>query len=550
MKFRKLISLMLVFSMILSFATACGKKTDDPDKDNKPATENNNNNSDSGNNSNTGSDSSNTASGPIEINVGYGTNWDTLTPFRSNIANNAPYAYILYESLACLDENRNNVPWAAKSWKTDDNGFTYDIEIYDYITDSAGNKITAADIVWMIEGAKTAAQKPSFSKVESVEQTGDYTLRVKMITDMVGAFDLLLRDTFVVSKAAYEASKDGFATDVVSTSPYKLIKYVSDSEIDFEKRDDYWQTDESLIPKRMVARVDKVNYHIIKEASQMGIALETGDIDIALEIDPNTGKQFEGNDDYTIQLSPQINGYQLYFTGAPNRPCGEDKNLRQAICYAIDADGIVTGALAGYGEAMHDVASNALIGYLEKWKTEEYYPYNVDKAKELLAQSDYNGEELVILATSSSIMQRICQMIQSYLAQVGINVKLNLVDMALYTASRLDGTQYDMTLNTVGGGDLPSMWSIRFDSAAYKTGDATSRHDTVLDELLYKTWTPDGWTEENIDAVHQYLKENMYAYGMAQPKVMGIYSKKVNMLEAVYTDRGAIEVTACKYAAK
>ena len=93
------------------------------------------------------------------------------------------------------------------------------------------------------------------------------------------------RDTFAVSKAAYEASKDKFATDVVTTSPYKLVKYVPDSEIDFEKRADYWQTDESLIPDRMVARVDKVNYVIIKEASQMGIALETGDIDIALEMD-------------------------------------------------------------------------------------------------------------------------------------------------------------------------------------------------------------------------------------------------------------------------
>ena len=69
---------------------------------------------------------------------------------------------------------------------------------------------------------------------------------------------------------------------------------------------------------------------------------------------PNTGKQFEGNDDFTVQLSSQINGLQLYFTGDTNRLAGNDKYLRQAICYAIDAEGIVTGALAGYGKAMSD----------------------------------------------------------------------------------------------------------------------------------------------------------------------------------------------------
>ena len=197
------------------------------------------------------------------------------------------------------------------------------------------------------------------------------------------------------------------------------------------------------------------------------------------------------------------------------------------------------------------VASDALIGYLDKWKNEEYYPYDLDKAKEMLAKSNYNGEELEMLVSSGNVTKRTSQMIQSYLAQAGIKVKLNIVDMALYTASRLDGTQYDMTISTVGGGgDMAGLWAIRFDSKAYKTGDATSRHDSVLDEMLYQTWIPEGWTDENIDAVHKYLMENMYAYGMAQPKVMNVYSNKVNLMEPVYTDRGAIEVTACKYAPK
>lgn len=481
------------------------------------------------------------------LDVGTTINWDSMTPFRSNTGNNAPYAYLAYETLAKLSEDKEYVPLVAKSWSGEDDGVTFQIEIYDYVKDSAGNQITAADIVWMIGAAKEAALKPAFAKVDSVEQTGDYTLKVKMKKDIVGAFEAVLTNTFVVSKSAYESSKDQFATEIVSTSPYRLTEFVPGSVFSFEKRDDYWQKAELIHPVN-AANVDKMSFHIITEASQAGIALETNDIDAFMLLDPNTAVQFKDNPAFSMEANSYINGHQLFFSGAPERNIAEDKNLRQAICYAIDAEGLITGVFAGYGKTMHDPISDISVGYLKQWQEEEYYPYNVEKAKELLAKSNYKGEELVLLAGSSSTTQRLCQMIQGYLLQVGINLKLNLVDQALYTASRLDGTQYDMTINTVGGDSLPDHWSIRYDSQAYKSGDATSRHDEKMDELLYQAWTRDGFVEENIDAVHQYLKENMYAYGMVQPENIDIWRSDLGLTKSVHTNKGSIDFSASVYA--
>lgn len=481
------------------------------------------------------------------LDVGTSINWDTLTPLRSNTGNNAPYAYLAYETLAKLSEDKEYVPLVAKSWSAEEDGLTFHIEIFDYVKDSAGNAITADDIVWMIELSKEAALKPAFAKVDSVEKTGDYTLKVTMKKDMVGAFEAILTNTFVVSKTAYENSKDQFATEIVSTSPYRLTEFISGSVISFEKRDDYWQKEELIDPIN-AANAEKMSFHIITEASQAGIALETGDIDAFMMLDPNTAVQFADNPAFTMESNAYINGYQLYFSGAPSRNIAEDKNLRQAICYAIDAEGLITGVFAGYGKTMHDPIADTSVGYLEKWKEEEYYPYDLEKAKELLAQSNYQGEELVLLAGSSSTTQRLCQMVQGYLLQAGINLKLNLVDQALYTASRLDGTQYDMTINTVGGDSLPDHWSIRYDSQAYKTGDATSRHDEKMDELLYTAWTQAGFVEENIDAVHQYLKENMYAYGMVQPENIDIWRTDMGLKNAVHTNKGSVDFSASVYA--
>lgn len=480
------------------------------------------------------------------LDIGTGISWETLTPLRSNIGNNSPYATIAYETLARLTEDKEYVPVVAKSWSGQEDGKTFDVEIYDYVTDSAGNAITAADIVWMIELQKEAALKPAFAKVESVEQTGDYTFRVTMTQDMVGAFEAILTNTFVVSRTAYENSKDQFATEIVSTSPYKLTEFVSGSVISFEKRDDYWQKPE-LVDPSCAANVDKLSFHIILEASQAGIALETGDIDAFVQLDQNTAVQFVGNPDFSMEANSYINGYQMYFSGGENRNISTDVNLRKAICYAIDTDGLIKGVFAGYGKSMKDPVADTSVGWLEKWNDEEYYPYDVEKAKEYLAQSNYQGEELEILAVSSSTTQRICQMVQGYLLQIGINAKLNLVDQALYTATRLDGTQYDMTINTVGGETLPDHWSIRYDYQGYKTGDATGRHDEELGELLYETWTQEGFTEENIDKVHEYLKENMYAYGMVQPENIDVWRADIGLTETVHTNKGSVDFSASVY---
>lgn len=543
MRLSRITALILACFMTLTLLSACGTSNNTPGSTTSTP----------GNSETSDTPGTETVTGGLHnledgvLDVGTGINWDTLTPFRSNIGNNAPYAPLLYETLAKLTYEKDYVPIVAKSWSAEDDGVTFNIEIYDYVTDSAGNKITASDIVWMIEASMEAGLKPAFAKVDSVEQTGDYTLKVKMKQDMVGAFEQILTNTFVVSKAAYEASKDQFATEVVSTSQYRLTEFISGSVISFEKRDDYWQKD-NLIPTVNAANVDKISFHIITEASQAGIALETGKIDAYTILDPNTATQFEGNDKFTMKATSYINGYQMFFSGHPSRLVAEDKYLRQAIAYAVDAEGLITGVFAGYGKTMHDPIADTSFGYLDKWKSEEYYPYDVEKAKELLAKSNYNGEELELLATSSTTMQRVSQMIQAYCLQIGVKVKLNLVDQALYTATRLDGSQYDMVLNHVGGDSLPDHWSIRYDGNAYKTGDATSRRDEVLNEMLYKTWTRKGFTEENIDAVHQYLKENMYAYGMVQPQNIDIWRSDIGLIETIQTGKGSVDFASSVYA--
>ena len=461
------------------------------------------------------------AAGDGVLDIGMGFAIDSMTPFRANTGRDQYIMKLMYEALGVFNENKEMVPWVAKSWSTED-GLTYNVEIWDNVTDSAGNHITADDIIWVIGEYKARALKPCFAKIASFEKTGDYSFTITMSMNQIGAFETVLSDVYVISKAAFEASPDEFATQIVSTSKYKLTNFQAASLYTFEAREDYWQ-DSANLPECVRFIVPKVCYHTITEASQMGIALETGVIDVAIQMDLTTAVQYVDNPSFTTEQVPGNQGWTLFFSGAESRNISKDVNLCRAICSCIDNAGMVIALCSGYGVVMSDVCSPMHIGHNPEWDNNLYYPVDLAKAKEYLAQSNYKGEELILLTSSSTFVSRMSQMIQAFCGQIGINIKLNPVDMAQLTAIRLDGNQYDMFINTIGGTYCSDHWSIRYDPNAYELGDGTARRDYTLGELLYKTWTVEGYTQENIDAVHDYILTNGIAYGMIDPTTFCVW---------------------------
>lgn len=483
--------------------------------------------------------------GPVELTVGSAMAWETLTPFRNNRVWNIIYSRMLYDSLAWRIAGGEVVPVAAKSWEVEQDGVTWNVEIYDYITDSAGNHITADDIVWFIEESMKRAQKPIFNQVESVEKTGEYTFKVVMKQDMYGAFDSVLLGTFVVSKASFESDPDGFVSNVISSAPYKVTDFVSGSQIVLEKRDDYWQKEE-LIPDGLACNVDKFTMKYIAEASQQQIALETGEVDGFLAITQSLLPAFDENE-YTIVGRPSISGTILRFSGHKSRAISTDVNLRKAIAYAIDENALIQGVYAGQADPMYGPESAGTVGFQDAWMEEENYNYNPELAKEYLAKSNYSGETLELLASSSTVNDRMGAMIQSYLGEIGVTLKLNIVDRALYTASGFDGSAFDMVIFNPGNADLANRWQSAWDITSYPDGDASGRNDTELYAMLCEAWSNAGFGDENINKIHDYLMENLYDYGMLQPNQCDIYRNTVGVSKEVYLFGGCLDFIACEY---
>ncbi len=478
------------------------------------------------------------------LTIGYSTLWESLTPYRNNNNNKNLYSYAIYETLAKKTGEGDYIPWTAKTWSMREDGVTFDVELFEGITDSAGNVITSSDVVWFLNESAARGLKPCFSNLEAAEETGDLTFTIRLKNDIYGSFEKILIETFTFSKKAFDESGDEFALHPVTTSAYTVEEYVPQSTLKLKLRDDYWNKDAAPVNK---SNVREVTFQQISEASQAGIAMEKGIVDAFINIDANTLKQFEGDSNYEIHKGLNSNGVQLYFSGDESKLIQQDVHLRRAIAYVINAEGIIQGVFGGNASLMHDVNPEVNDGYLPEWKDEEYFPYDVEKAKAELAQSAYKGEDLSLMISSNASMSRMAQMIQNNALEIGINIKLNTLDNAGFSAQRLDGSAYDLIIISNGADSLTNFWSTRFDSTVYKLGDATARNDQTLTDLIHKTSTHANFTKDNINEVRNYINDNMYGYGIVHPMSLDLISSSAGVKEYVETSFGTVDLLSSTY---
>jgi ABC-type transport system substrate-binding protein len=382
--------------------------------------------------------------------------------------------------------------------------------------------ITAADVVWAHQAAIKAGTNTNLRYIQNIEQTDNYTLEMVLNADFVGVFENVIKIVPVVSQKAYEASSDEMATTPVGTTPYKLTAFVPGASANFEKTNNYWQKDTAaLAAQKMygVANVEKIAYTTIKEAAQMAIALETGTIDLGLSMDSIEAKRFMKGaskaEGFTVFEQITNIGNQMYLSGDEGGPFYNNQALRQAVLYAIDKQGLVDAILEGYGVVEYTFGGDSFSDFNPAWKNEDYYNYNPDKAKELFAKSGYKGGALRIMTDNTAQRNKLAQIIQGYLLQIGINSEILQYDSALFNAYKSKPSEWEFCLDNTGSSDyLVTVWRSKFDARQYSIGTTNGWKDPQLQKLLETVLTTDGHNQSNMDAFHEYFKDQAYGMGL------------------------------------
>lgn len=421
------------------------------------------------------------------------------------------WAHLAYRPFigAMLDDGVQLV--AAKSvTKVDD--ATYDVEIWDNITDSQGNKITAEDVVYSYDKLAVLGYVTDIGTYYAgAEATGDYSLQIKLKNTMDGAIEKVLTACSIASKSWYEgASENDINLSPATTGAYTATDMQTGSSVTMEARKDYWKTEGKADSE--LQNVDKIILRCITEASSRSIALENKEVDMA-EVSASDVGRFEGNDAYNVTKYNNAMSQYLIFNTSENSPCA-DVNVRKAIAYAFDSAMVLQGSGSSAGTISHDVAPNLGPDYVQEWDTEEYFDMNLEKSAEYLKAAGYEPGQLEVhLMVSSQAPQGPYQAMQALLEQAGIKLVIDAYDRALRQTYDTDPTMWDISELSQSVSDFTtSFWNILFSEDNYEYGTQGFTKDDKLQELL-RAANADR-SEENMNAFHDYVVENCYMVGL------------------------------------
>lgn len=489
----------------------------------------------------------------VIVNVGVSIDPGDLSPWPVNNNGRLTVLANVYETLGQVFDDSSEMQYILmKDCELLEDGFTYHITLFDSIYDTAGNPLTASDVEFSYLSAKEAGFLTPTKYIESIHVINDTELEIEFNTQNVGDFENVLTQVNVVTKAAYEASENQMITAPVGTGNYKVTDYIAGSSVTLEKTGDYWQKDESL--RKNWDNADVINYYFITEASQMAISLETDTIDVAVGVAADQMERFaeggQASDGFSVSVTDDWQIYAMHYNMSTDSLFKDNQDLRQAIAYAIDSQGLVDIVANGGGRVCKTFGTSNYSDFQPQWENEDYYDYDPERAKELLAQSGYNGEEIVILV-STNYAAKVAEVVLSYLNAVGINASISQVETAVYNSTtKNDKTAWDVRIEQFGNpfGFVAAAIAGNFDKSRFGEDRYTTNFyiDDELQTLLAEAVNVTTHNDETVSALHNYMKDKMVSLPFMSLQAYSVYRDSV-VKELKFTVRGALLPGNCIY---
>lgn len=430
---KKFIALLVAAMMVLSiFVTGCSSSPD-----------NNNANTNTNGNAGTNTDPNTTEPKKTEIVIAQKADIVSLDPHATNDSPSANLTRQIYSALLRTNTEMEYEGDLAESWETLSPTETQ-FNLRKGVKWHDGSDFTAKDVKFSIERQQEGANvKHLVNMITEVKVIDDYT--VVIVTDKpTGPLlaNLAHSASRIVPEKAVTEYGDKFAEHPIGTGPMKFVEWVPGDKVVLERFDDYFEGLPAT--ERLVVRV-------IPEGTSRTIALETGEVDLILDVEPIDKGKIEGNSELKLyeKMSNRIEWLSLHNGKAPF----DNKLVRQAISYAIDKESVNIVATDGRGMIANTVTGPTVLGYN---KDINLYEYNPEKAKELLAQAGYPNGFTTTLWSSGDVRNRSAEVIQANLADVGITAEIELLEWGAYLEKTAAG-EHDMHLlgwsNLTGDGD-------------------------------------------------------------------------------------------------
>ncbi|MCL4424139.1 MAG: ABC transporter substrate-binding protein [Firmicutes bacterium] len=331
----------------------------------------------------------------------------------------------IFDSLIFRNKDMKLEPGLALSWKALDDRH-WEIVLRQGVKFHDGTPLTAKDVKFTLDRIINPDQKSprrsNLEAIDKVEIVDDYKLTVTTKAPYPILPGRLADELIVPADYVKKVGDAEFAKNPIGTGPYKFIKWVKDDQVVLEANTNYWKG---------APTIKTVIFRPIPETSTRIAELQTGAVDIIVNVPPDQVKTLESGTNTRVSTAPSSRVIFIGFVANKGGPLANAK-VRQAINYAVDVDSIIKNILLGNGYRVASPLTKAHFGYDPDVKP---YTFDPGKAKELLKEAGYpNGVELTMDSPNGRYLmdKEIAEAVVGQLAQVGIKVKLNVLEWGVY----------------------------------------------------------------------------------------------------------------------
>lgn len=376
----------------------------------------------------------------------------------------------IYETLLTRGSNGEIVPLLASAMPEPvENKWRFTLQ--EGITFSNGEPFNADSVVATFERITDedyeTGQTGFLGAIEAAEKVDDYTVDIVTEGNELDAV-VPARMTALKIVPAEASQEKGFANNPVGTGPYILEEYSPGGEAVLVRNDDYWGENPSPITRAVIRP--------ISDPSTRLAALQADEIDIMTGLSTDVAEEVP-----RLARVPSAESINVRINAEKEGPL-QDVRVRQALNYAIDKEAIAEDLWGGHAEplACQTVPPNA-IGYNPDL---EPYPYDPDRARELIAEAGAEGASIEFMGMSGlwAKDRETSEVIASYLSEIGLDLDFQAVPLDTYLKfSGSDETRKDLMYHS-SSNDISD--ADRQISAYYMTSDVTSGYSNPeVDEL-------------------------------------------------------------------
>jgi peptide/nickel transport system substrate-binding protein len=355
---------------------------------------------------------------------------NTLDPYQMTTTNpEGNIAIHIWDQLVWRTADGELVPMLATSWELVDD-LTWEFKLRDDVYFHNGEHFTAEAVGFSLERARDLEESIAMDTTpydifyESSEVIDDYTVRIH--TEQPSPKMIYALSNFHIMPPQYytDTALEVAAENPVGSGPYKFVSWERDGPLVIEANEDYWGK---------VPAIKKITVRAVPEAGARIAELEAGAADLITNVPPDQTHLVE-TDISRLEAVEGLRRIFMYIHYEEGKPWA-DKRVRQAMNYAVDVDTIGETLFAGYAKRY-----NSWINPPNDNPDLKPWPYDPEKAKELLAEAGYPDGFDIKLHTPVGRYNKdkeASEAIGAYLTEVGIRAEVIPIDWATYVQEML-----------------------------------------------------------------------------------------------------------------